>query len=194
LDWYAIVGMILLASLLAFLNFRKSRQSPDVKSQKWKPAWQKLQWCNTERERLEAENVSLKKELVAVKTADSENQLGSLSFSPLQVRVFGIAKELQQFKNNFEPCPRITQFDGSQESFERHIHDNRVLLEPWQERLGHAYASIFSRKVTDLIHELGAQGFDVSGLEPYGKWVGSIDNVNNASKALWKLAEDMEFK
>jgi len=126
------------------------------------------------------------------KIVDSGEQFGPLFFSPLQVRAFNIAKELQQFKNNFEPCPILSPLDGTDESFEKKIHDKRVLLEPWQERLGHAYVSMFSRRVTDLVHELGAKGFDVSGLEPYSKWVGSMDNVSNAIKALWKLAEDME--
>ena len=47
--------MFLLASLLAFLNFRKPKQPVEGKQQQWKPAWQKLQWANAERERLEGE-------------------------------------------------------------------------------------------------------------------------------------------
>ena len=38
-------------------------QSPEAKPQQWKPAWQKLQWANAERERLEGEVRKLKEEL-----------------------------------------------------------------------------------------------------------------------------------
>jgi len=62
LDWYAIVGMFLLASLLVFLNFRKPKQPPEA-LQRWKPKWQKLQWANAERERLELKVKELESQL-----------------------------------------------------------------------------------------------------------------------------------
>jgi hypothetical protein len=62
LDWLAIIGMFLVASFLAFLNFRKPKQSREVKPQQWKPAWQKLQWANAERQRLEGQVQRLTKD------------------------------------------------------------------------------------------------------------------------------------
>jgi len=39
------------------------KQSPEPKPSRWKPAWQKLQWANAERERLEGEVRKLKEEI-----------------------------------------------------------------------------------------------------------------------------------
>jgi hypothetical protein len=72
LDWVAVVGMFLVASVLAFLNFRKPKWPPEGKPQQGRPKWQRLQWANAERQRLEAENIRLKDELAKVRSAASE--------------------------------------------------------------------------------------------------------------------------
>jgi hypothetical protein len=52
LDWLAIGGLFIIAAVITFFNFRKNESAQPSKQ---KPAWQRLQWANSERERLEVE-------------------------------------------------------------------------------------------------------------------------------------------
>lgn len=84
LDWAAIGGMFALTLLVVLSIFRKKepaaasvdgilaglpKQTPEGKQQQGKPAWQKLQWCNAERERLEKEVDQLKAERSGLRAA-----------------------------------------------------------------------------------------------------------------------------
>jgi hypothetical protein len=121
LDWFAIGGMFLVASLLAFLSFSKPKQSSEGKPQQWKPAWQKLQWANAERERLQGE-VRRWKEMYE-STANPEiteemrqsvayqNKLIELGRSiegilnPLQIEAIQLSAELLTFLKRLGPPP-----------------------------------------------------------------------------------------
>jgi|ERR1035438_1077073 hypothetical protein len=84
LDWAAIDGMFVVATILAFLNFRRIGIPSENQNGRWKPKWQKLQWANTERERLEVEVRELK-EKCAAESAQKNN----------------FQKEMEEYKGRF---------------------------------------------------------------------------------------------
>jgi len=53
--------------------------------QQWKPAWQKLQWCNAERERLTARVQELKNQLQEATAKERTNKIGSVCLIRLSV-------------------------------------------------------------------------------------------------------------
>ena len=124
----------------------------------------------------------------------AEKPLGSV-LSSLQIECIELARELKQFLSEMPP-PDNDVFEISRHSRDVFDWATRVSqrpqqMEAWSNKLGHAYASRFSLKVTALIHQLGAEGIDVSQLEPYQKLVGSDDNVNAAICALRQLCFEL---
>ncbi len=134
LDWVAIVGMFLFASLLAFLNFRKPKQLQEGKPQQWKPAWQRLQWANADRERLEKELEKLK----AVQPKPSQYPI-----PPFRLQLFAMCSELQGFLGEFGEEPRIQGVDE--------LYADVI---PWRTKVGAAYRLRFANAVRTLRDEI----------------------------------------
>lgn len=116
---------------------------------------------------------------------EQSEQRGS---SVLQIEALQLAKDLQRFQKKI-PSIDVSRYDDTAEGLVKRIDEKSRL----SEQIGHAYvAEGFSKRVTDLVHKLGAIKLDVADLEPYCQWVGSEDNIRNAIKALWRFAQEME--
>ena len=103
LDWVAIVGMFLFASLLAFLNFRKPKQLQDKESHSngnlrgrgFNGLMLTGSRCKKELEKLKA-----------VQPKPSQNPI-----PPFRLQLFAMCSELQGFLGEFGEEPRIQGVD-----------------------------------------------------------------------------------
>jgi hypothetical protein len=140
LDWVAIGGMFALTMFVVMSIFRKREptiatvdgileglpKQPEVNPQYWKPKWQRLQWANAERERLESE-VRRWKALYESNTAPEiteemrqsialQNRLIELGrsidgfLSPLQIEAIQLSTQLLDFLKQLGPplAPKYT--------------------------------------------------------------------------------------
>jgi hypothetical protein len=138
LDWVAIIGMFLVASALAFLNFRKPKQFTEPKSQQWKPAWQRLQSCNAERQRLEGE-------LSEARKPDTS----------LRARTIATCDELMDFLREHGPKPEIPHERGETDA--EWLFKTMAVLDTYKGKMGADFRLRFSDPVKRIRDEIQVQ-------------------------------------
>ena len=166
--WLAF-GLLLFAfsiGLSAYTFFRQT-PAPAQPSGQWKPKWQKLQWTNAERERLEgeirkwkdmytAENIAktdFQKEL-----ARAQNKAAQTIFSPLQIKVFDLTSRFKNEGQQFlqaNPRPRMPSAIVPESHDYAEVYNNHLA---WKEKFGGWYRSTFASQLQQVTDELAARG------------------------------------
>jgi hypothetical protein len=195
-DWWGVLILSMVSGLIIFISIRKSHRHEVAMSKRFD---EKLSKQRTEIlsqvPSFTVNGVPLAGPVVAVQK-ETANRPPVSMFSPLQIDCISLARDLKSFLAVMPP-PDTNALQIMRQSRDTLDWTQRMLnrteeMEAWSERLGHAYASRFSLRITNLIHRLGAEGIDVSELEQYDKWVGSDDNVNAAIRTLRRLAFEVE--
>jgi hypothetical protein len=161
LDWVAIVGMFLFASLLAFLNFRKPKQLQGGKPQQWKPAWQRLQWANAERERLEREI----------------QQLKAAQPKPLAGRIFELAARYRKAAREFHkqnPQPPAPPASTA-----------------WATKANGWYRTNFYSEIQRAQNELAAEGLSDVAFDVSIEYPPTLDRIEQIAQKLRFLASQL---
>jgi hypothetical protein len=81
-------------------------------------------------------------------------------FTPLQIELFTLAKELQGFVKEMgeKPEARKEGFDDTRDGAEAYIRANLVLEEPWLTKLSSLYNKRYLDRLRSIINELGVHG------------------------------------
>lgn len=117
-------------------------------------------------------------------------------FTPLQVELFQLAKELRQFLDGIGPCPTVDKaaygYDFEQNRFPdstkqvHAYHDAQQAAEaPWRQRLHFGYIQRFSSRIRDLMLRVGEAGYPIFNPD----FAETVSDEN----ALLKLAADLDM-
>lgn len=167
----------------AILNYKAQPRSSASATGMWKPAWQKLQWCNAERERLEKEIQQLKA---------SQPKPSQYPIPQLRYKIVVTVSELQGFLGEHGNEPVITRLTG-ESTRERAL---RYLTEgqPWKAKFIGDYRLKFGDSLPKLRDEMRART-SVSDNELNRALETAADDEENSAKAvnaiverLWALA------
>lgn len=184
-DWWGILGLFVVACIVFFFVVRlKSKPTNEelIGSQIRKPAWQKLQWANAERNRLEGEVERLKQ----TKTKQEESAprpIDSL-LSPLQIEILQLSKDLHTLLRDAGQPPELKNTgpmkkgeDQKQWSEERLAESIAWTAEraEWERKFIYSYKEHFAARVKKLRNDLGKTGRVVVSLDPY------TDNIHNST-------------
>jgi hypothetical protein len=115
-------------------------------------------------------------------------------FTPLQVDLLALAKELRSWHKGIPEYPMLNKdlADGTSEGRTRALTDMSARRSAWATPLEYQYTASFTPKITKIVLDLGGQGVDVKSLEKYSLWDGNYECATRASEELWMLAYRMD--
>jgi len=152
-----------------------------------KPAWQRLQWCTTQREKLEEEVKKLKAAIAPNPGTDRALLL------PLQSDILRLVRDLRQMLQDAGPAPTPV-FSIAKQGEDPWFRTQRQLVETetwqneyseWSRKLIYRYREEFSGRVRSLMNSLGlTHGMIVTPLEPYTADVRPGDDFTDLLKLL----------
>lgn len=188
LPTFLIAAALIVAGILHFIALRTSQADAGTQpSGQWKPKWQKLQWANAERERLEGEVRKWKDMYTAENIATKAD-------TSLRARTIAMCDELHHFLKDHgpEPSPKRDPVESDTEYLVR----VRAIKTPWQERLTADYKIKFSSSVPRIRDEIRLHsGMSELGLdqaiERAESYYTNPEAVEDICKHLWRLAYTM---
>jgi hypothetical protein len=168
-DWYGIGGLFLLTcAVFVFPYFKKRKIVP-----------------------------------VGDTNLNEKNDSGSLASSTtnlltaVQIECIQLARDLRQLLDEIGPQPSKTNFDMSRYSGNNQVEGLAVfdaLTRAWSEKLGHTYVvQGYANRIRSVVHRLGASGLCIAPLEQYSTWIGSESSLEEAVKALYNFAIELEY-
>jgi len=122
--------------------------------------------------------------------------LPSTLFTPLQIEIFSMAKELREFLGSIGPRPAVdksaygydfttNRFPDSTDQVHAYHDAKRAAETPWEQRLHFGYILIFSSKMRELMLRVGEIGYPM--INP------DFANTVSDETALLKLAADLDL-
>jgi len=178
--WMA--GVISIAVILIVIVWKYESRThtgllPQASSGQWKPKWQRLQWANAERERLEGEVRKWKDmyESLQKQPAKAEGNTHPI-VTALQLEILQLSRDLQTLLRDAGPRPTLENTGPMKrgEDVKTWTQQRTVEADAWMEANGqwsrkfiYNYREHFAGRVKRLMNSLGATGRVVVSLEPY---------------------------